>query len=108
MEVIEKTDENSRQQFLDTLIQVTSLERKKWLRNSYGDFVLDERKVQKDDEKYKKYLENRTMDYDRFLERLQKLKERKIQDNTKDHQRGIKNMPRKIVGDNLEGQGDER
>lgn len=112
MEVIEKTDENSRQQSLNTLIQVTSLERKKWLRYSYEDFVLDEEKVQEDDEEYKKYLENRTMDYDKFLERLQKLKERKNQDNTRYNQQGIEkqinNNPEKTTGEDLKGQGDGR
>jgi len=112
MEVIEKTDENSRQQSLDTLTQVTSLERKKWLRYSYGDFVLDEEKVQEDSEEYRQYLENRTMDYDKFLERLQKLKERKIQDNTRGNQRGIEKQvndnSEKTTAEDLKGQGDGR
>jgi len=85
MDIVKKSDENCRQQSLDTLIDVTSLERKKWLRFFCSDFVLYEENVQEDSQEYKEYLKTRTMNYDKFLERLQNLKEKGNQNSTKDN-----------------------
>lgn len=91
MKTVEQSDENTRQQSLDTLMDMTMLERKKWMK--FSGIEVDEEKyneisiaeIETDSEEYSQYLENRTMNYDEFLVRLQRLKERKNKNIEKDN-----------------------
>lgn len=84
MNVIEQTNPEYREQCLDTLTNVTLLERKRWMKNS--NIKLNEEEYEainidgiQSHENYEDYLTNRLLDYDEFLKKVEDLKQRETE-----------------------------